>query len=194
MLISPLTIAGSWRIDTVSHGDSRGEFVEWFKAPALKEATGYDFSLAQANLSRSSRGSLRGIHFAELSPGQAKYVMCPVGKILDYIVDIRVGSPSFGQWESVEVSAEERNAVFLEEGLGHAFLALEDNTVVSYLVTDVFRPTREHGINPLDDSLGLTFPLDSSLLELSEKDAGAPSLIEAMGLGLLPQWAGREET
>jgi dTDP-4-dehydrorhamnose 3,5-epimerase len=190
VLISPLKIAGSWQIDTTVFGDARGEFVEWFKAPVLAEMTGYDFSLAQANLSRSSRGSLRGVHFADVPPGQAKYITCPFGTILDFIVDIRVGSPTFGQWEALEVSAQKRNAVFLEEGLGHAFLALEDDTVVTYLVTDVFKPEREHGINPLDADLGLEFPFSVSELELSEKDTQAPGLSEAAAQGLLPLWAG----
>jgi dTDP-4-dehydrorhamnose 3,5-epimerase len=190
VLISPLKIAGSWQIDTPVFGDARGEFVEWFKAPVLAEMTGYDFSLAQANLSRSSRGSLRGVHFADVPPGQAKYITCPFGTILDFIVDIRVGSPTFGQWEALEVSAQKRNAVFLEEGLGHAFLALEDDTVVTYLVTDVFKPEREHGINPLDADLGLEFPFSVSELELSEKDTQAPGLSEAAAQGLLPLWAG----
>ena len=190
MLISPLKIAGSWQIDTTVFGDARGEFVEWFKAPVLAETTGYNFSLAQANLSRSSRGSLRGVHFADVPPGQAKYITCPFGTILDFIVDIRVGSPTFGQWEALEVSAQKRNAVFLEEGLGHAFLALEDDTVVTYLVTDVFKPEREHGINPLDADLGLEFPFSVAELELSEKDTQAPGLSEAAAQGLLPRWAG----
>ena len=190
MLISPLAIAGACEISTTVHGDSRGEFVEWFKAPALREATGRDFSLAQANLSVSSKGSLRGIHFADVPPGQAKYITCPVGRILDFIVDIRVGSPTFGQWVSVELSGANRNAVFLSEGLGHAFLALEDNTVVTYLVTDVYAPEREHEINPLDATLGLDFPMPQSELELSAKDAAAPGLLEAQELGLLPTWSG----
>jgi dTDP-4-dehydrorhamnose 3,5-epimerase len=114
-----------------------------------------------------------------------------VGRILDFIVDIRVGSPTFGQWVSVELSGANRNAVFLSEGLGHAFLALEDNTVVTYLVTDVYAPEREHEINPLDATLGLKFPMPQSELELSAKDAAAPGLLEAQELGRLPTWSGQ---
>lgn len=191
MPISPLRIPGSWSVENTVHGDHRGEFVEWFKAPAFEEATGRTFGLAQANMSRSTRGTLRGVHFADVPPGQAKYITCVVGRILDFIVDIRVGSPTFGQWESVELTAQSRNAVFLEEGLGHAFLALDDDTVVTYLVTDVFRPDREHGVNPLDPGLGLVFPMDHSELELSKKDQDAPSLLEAKDLGLLPVWSGK---
>jgi len=190
--MSPLAIAGSWNIENRVHGDHRGEFVEWFKAPALKEATGRSFSLAQANMSRSTRGTLRGVHFADVPPGQAKYITCVVGAILDFVVDIRVGSPTFGHWQSVELNSRSRNAVFLEEGLGHAFLALEDDTVVTYLVTDVYRPDREHGINPLDPKLGLEFPLAHNELELSEKDREAPGLHEAKESGLLPVWSSQE--
>lgn len=176
-------------MDTTVHRDERGEFVEWFKAPALAEATGYSFSLAQANLSRSTKGTVRGIHFADIPPGQAKYVTCVQGSIIDYIVDIRVGSPTFGQWDSAELSASSRNAVFLEEGLGHAFCALEENTTVAYLVTDLYRPDKEHGINPLDNALDIAFPFPASELSLSSKDTEAPSLAEAYAKGLLPIWS-----
>ncbi len=190
MLISPLPIAGAFEITTTVHGDSRGEFVEWFRAGALKEHSGHDFTLAQANLSQSARGALRGIHFADVPPGQAKYITCPYGSILDFIIDIRVGSPTFGKWVAVELSGDNRNAVFIAEGLGHAFLSLEDNTVVTYLVSDIYRPEREHGVNPLDSDIGLEFPIPTSELQLSEKDQAAPGLFEAQKMGLLPIWSG----
>jgi len=193
VLISALSIPGAWRVDTMVHGDERGEFVEWFKGSALAEATGYSFDLAQANLSRSAKGTVRGIHFADVPPGQAKYVTCVRGAIIDYIVDIRVGSPTYGQWDSVEVTASSRNAVFLEEGLGHAFCALEDDTTVAYLVSDIYRPDKEHGINPLDVSLGISFPFPPNELSLSSKDTQAPSLAEAEAAGLLPLWSNKED-
>jgi dTDP-4-dehydrorhamnose 3,5-epimerase len=190
VLISPLAIAGAFEIATTVHGDSRGEFVEWFRAEEFKHLYGHDFSLAQANLSRSAKGALRGIHFADVPPGQAKCITCPYGRMLDFIIDIRVGSPTFGQWASVELSGENRNAVFIAEGLGHAFLSLEDNTVVTYLVSDVYRPEREHGVNPLDSDIGLEFPIPSTELQLSEKDQIAPGLFQAQEMGLLPIWSG----
>ena len=143
-------------------------------------------------MSRSSKGTLRGIHFADVPIGQAKYITCVVGSIIDFVVDIRVGSPTFGTWDVLELSGSKRNAVFLEEGLGHAFLALEDDTVVTYLVTDVYRPDKEHGINPLDPAIGLSFPFPVAELELSAKDQVAPSLQEAQEDGLLPLWSGQE--
>jgi dTDP-4-dehydrorhamnose 3,5-epimerase len=192
VLMTPLTIPGSWSVENTLHGDHRGDFVEWFKAPQFEATTGRSFALAQANMSRSSKGTLRGIHFADVPIGQAKYITCVVGSIIDFVVDIRVGSPTFGSWDALELSGSKRNAVFLEEGLGHAFLALEDDTVVTYLVTDVYRPDKEHGINPLDPAIGLSFPFPVAELELSAKDQVAPSLQEAQEDGLLPLWSGQE--
>jgi len=193
MLMTPLTIPGSWSVENTLHGDDRGDFVEWFKAPQFETITGRSFVVAQANMSRSARGTLRGIHFADVPIGQAKYITCVVGSIVDFVIDIRVGSPTFGMWDTVELGRGQRNAVFIEEGLGHAFLALEDDTVVTYLVTDVYRPDKEHGINPLDPSIGLTFPLPNTGLKLSAKDREAPTLKEAKTAGLLPLWSGQRD-
>ena len=188
MDIRPLTVPGSFVLTPKIQRDNRGEFVEWFRADLLKKATGLDFSVAQANLSVSAKGTLRGIHFADVPPGQAKYVMCSSGSIEDYVVDIRVGSPTFGAWDRATISASERNAIVLDVGLGHAFLALEDNTTVTYLVTDHYTPHAEHAINPLDADLGLTFSLPEGELLLSEKDTVAPGFLAAKATGLLPTW------
>ncbi len=191
MEITPLSIAGAFAITNAVHGDERGEFVEWFRADRLKNATGVDFSTIQANLSVSQKGTLRGIHFADVPPGQAKYVMCPTGAIQDYVVDIRVGSPTFGTWEAVTITAKDRNAILLDVGLGHAFVALEERTTVAYLVTDHFKPQSEHAINPLDSTLGLEFPFSGDQLLVSAKDQDAPCLADALSSGMLPKWAGR---
>jgi dTDP-4-dehydrorhamnose 3,5-epimerase len=189
--ITPLSIAGSFVINNAVHGDERGEFVEWFRADHVLEHTGLSFSTIQANLSVSQKGTLRGVHFADVPPGQAKYVMCATGAIQDYVVDIRVGSPTFGQWEATTISAEKRNAILLDVGLGHAFLALEEGTTVTYLVTDHYKPQSEHAINPMDEELGLEFPLSVSELLVSEKDREAPSFAFAHSSGMLPRWQGR---
>ena len=190
MDISPLGIQGAFSISNKKHADSRGEFVEWFRADLVEQQTGLVFRTIQANLSVSAKGSLRGIHYADVPPGQAKYVTCVSGAIRDYVVDIRVGSPSFGKWEAVAVSAKDRNAVLLDVGLGHAFVALEPNTTVAYLVTDHFKPGSEHAINPRDPEIGLDFPLLYPELLVSPKDEAAPSLQEALRAGSLPQWRG----
>jgi len=189
--ITPLSISGAFAIRNTIHGDERGEFVEWFRADHIKNQTGLDFSPIQANLSVSQKGTLRGIHFADVPPGQAKYVMCPTGAIRDYVVDIRVGSPTFGSWEALTLTAKDRNAILLDVGLGHAFVALEEGTTVTYLVTDHYKPQAERAINPQDFDLGLEFPFKGQGLLVSAKDRDAPSLQDALSSDMLPTWAGK---
>ena len=131
MQIRELAVPDSYVLDLVPHGDSRGRFTEWYRADILAGATGFGLTLAQANHSVSARGVLRGVHFALVPPGQAKYVYCPAGKVLDVIVDIRVGSPTFGVHDSVVLDSDEPRAVYLAEGLGHAFLSLADDSSVT---------------------------------------------------------------
>ena len=188
MKVEPLRIEGSWSFTPAIHGDDRGVFLESFRFEALEEAIGHRFELAQANSSVSKRGVLRGIHFADVPPGQAKYVMCATGAVLDYIIDIRVGSPTFGQWEAVQLDDADRRAVYLAEGLGHAFIALTDEATVTYFVSSVYSPTAEHGINPLDPDVALEFPDEAGEPLLSPKDVAAPGLFEARDSGLLPDY------
>ncbi|MFW2236797.1 dTDP-4-dehydrorhamnose 3,5-epimerase family protein [Rhodococcus opacus] len=188
-----LEVAGSWEITPKQFGDDRGVFLEWFKDPAFVEAVGHSLNLAQANCSVSAAGVLRGIHFADVPPGQAKYVTCIRGAVLDVVVDIRVGSPTFGSWDSVLLDDIDRRAIYLSEGLGHAFLSLEDDSAVVYLCSAGYAPGREHGINPLDLEVGIDWPATSRSgepldLVLSEKDNAAPSLTEAEASGLLPRY------
>ncbi|GLF93294.1 dTDP-4-dehydrorhamnose 3,5-epimerase [Streptomyces yaizuensis] len=165
--------------------DRRGRFHEWFKADRFRELTGHPLRLEQANCSRSGRGTLRGIHCAAVPPGQAKYVTCVSGAVLDVVVDIRLGSPTFGTWEAVRLDDREHRAVYLSEGLGHAFMALEEGSVVVYLCSEGYAPQREFGIHPLDPELAIAWP-DGLTPELSDKDASAPTLAEAGSRGLLP--------
>lgn len=189
----PLDIDGAWEFTPTQHGDARGVFAETFKADLVSEVIGHRFVLAQVNLSVSAAGVLRGVHFADMPPGQAKYVSCPHGAILDVIVDIRVGSPTFGATETVLLDDVDRRSVYLAEGLGHAFCSLADGSTVTYLCSTGYNPTGEHGINPLDAELGIDWPTtarDGSALsyELSEKDAAAPSLAQARDSGMLPSY------
>ena len=141
-------------------GDERGAFLEWFKDPVFTEAVGHRLDLVQANASVSAKGVLRGIHFADVPPGQAKYVTCVKGSVLDVIVDIRVGSPTFGQWTSVLLDDRDRRAVYLSEGLGHGFCSLEDGSTVVYLCSEGYNPSGEHEVHPLDPAIGIEWPLD----------------------------------
>jgi dTDP-4-dehydrorhamnose 3,5-epimerase len=187
--IRELNIPDSYEITPKQFGDDRGVFLEWYRFDKLEETIGHSLNLRQANTSVSKRGVVRGIHFADVPVGQAKYVTATHGAVLDYVIDIRVGSPTFGQWDSVLLDDTDRRAIYLAEGLGHCFVALTDNATVSYLVTDVFNPTREHGINPLDTDVALVFPPEAGEPLLSPKDTDAPGLAEAAASGSLPTWA-----
>ena len=136
----------------------------------------------------SAAGVLRGLHFAQLPPSQAKYVTCLHGAVFDVVVDIRVGSPTFGQWDAVVLDDRDRRSVYLSEGLGHAFLALQDDSTVTYLCSAGYNPGREHTINPLDPAIGIAWPAVDNLV-LSDRDAQASTLEQVQAQGLLPTWA-----
>lgn len=183
-----LSIEGAWVFTPVLKTDDRGVFLESFKQSVFVEATGRPFSLKQMNVSVSRLGTVRGVHFADVPPGQAKYVQCFHGRILDIVVDLRVGSPTFGQWEAIELDAESRQSAFISEGLGHAFCALTESATIGYLCSEPYAPSREHGINPFDKDLSLPWPKDLDL-HLSPKDTSAPSLLESMANGMLPAFS-----
>ena len=183
-----LSIAGVWAFTPILRSDDRGVFLESFKESTFVEAVGRPFDLKQMNISVSRAGTVRGIHFADVPPGQAKYVQCFEGRILDVVVDIRVGSPTFGQWDAVELDDQTRQGLFIGEGLGHAFCALTDSVTVGYLCSEPYAPTREHGIHPLDPALALPWP-DGAESVLSPKDAAAPTLEQAAAAGMLPSYA-----
>jgi dTDP-4-dehydrorhamnose 3,5-epimerase len=185
--VTELAIADAFAIHPRQFQDERGVFLEWYRHEAVTEAVGHPLTLAQANCSVSRRGSVRGVHYADVPPGQAKYVTCARGAVLDVVVDIRVGSPTFGQWDTVRLDDQEHAAVYVAEGLGHAFVALTDDATVMYLCSSVYNPTAEHGLNPLDPELGIVWPTDCELV-VSEKDTAAPSLAEALAAGALPKY------
>lgn len=187
MKVRELTIPDAYEISTDVFGDDRGLFVNPFRGDVLADAIGHPMQVVQTNHSASRRGAVRGVHFALLPPGQAKYVYVPRGAVLDIVVDIRVGSPTFGRHEAVRLDDRDFRAVYLSEGLGHCAVALEEDTVLSYLCSTPYVPAREKGINPLDPALGLPIPADLTPL-LSEKDTAAPTLAEAAELGLLPSY------
>lgn len=186
MKITPLGIEGAWVAESPIWSDDRGFFREWFKSADIKEATRRRFAIEQANISHSSKGTLRGIHYSIAPRGQAKWITCVSGAIKDVIVDIRPDSPTFGQWIDVDLRGDSGSAVFISEGLGHAFIALEDNTVVAYLVSTPFSPTHEFEINPLDEKIAINWGMQNSDLKISDKDKKAPTLHERLTEGKLP--------
>jgi dTDP-4-dehydrorhamnose 3,5-epimerase len=187
MKVTPLKIDGSWIIELNKFEDGRGFFYESFREEIAIKYFGREFTIKQSNTSVSKKGSVRGIHYALVPPSQAKYVQCQKGSIIDYVIDIRVGSPTFSQFVEVELSAANPQAIFIEEGLAHAFVALEDETVVTYFVSENYNPEREKGINPFDLDLNIKWP--DINLELSDKDKLAISLKEAQVQNLLPTFA-----
>lgn len=186
MTFRELSVSGAWEVTPRVHPDSRGRFFEWFTDREFTEMTGHALDLRQANVSVSAAGVLRGLHFAQLPPSQAKYVTCLSGSVFDVVVDIRVGSPTFGQWDSVSLDAESHRSIYISEGLAHGFVALDDGSTVAYLCSAGYSPDREHTIDPLDPEIGIDWPTAEP--NLSERDAAAPSLDEARAAGLLPSW------
>jgi dTDP-4-dehydrorhamnose 3,5-epimerase len=184
MQVTQMAIEGAWVFEPKVYGDARGAFCEWFKAEAFEAEVGHPLRIAQSNMSTSRAGTLRGVHFADVPPGQAKYVTCPVGTIIDVAVDLRVGSPTYGQWDGVRLEGGTGRSIFLSEGLGHAFLALTDDTVVTYLCSTPYNPTGEHGVDPLDPALDIDWAqwLPEVELLLSDKDRAAPSIADARHL------------
>jgi dTDP-4-dehydrorhamnose 3,5-epimerase len=192
MDVRELDIPGAWEITPAVRGDSRGLFFEWLTDREFSAFAGHRLDVRQANCSVSSAGVLRGLHFAQLPPSQAKYVTCLSGSVFDVVVDIRLGSPTFGRWASVLLDDSDRRTIYISEGLAHGFLALQDNSTVMYLCSSEYNPQREHTICATDPALAIDWPLvDGARASLSERDAAAPSLDEVRAAGLLPTW---EET
>lgn len=187
MNLIPLGIEGAWLAEFQVWSDERGFFREWFKSEAVEDATGRDFHVEQANISHSSAGTLRGIHYSVAPQGQAKWITCVSGSIQDVIVDIRPKSKTFGQWIDVALRGDSGQAVLISEGLGHGFLALEDNTTVSYLLSTPFSPVDEFEIYPLDEKIGINWGMDLCELKISDKDKRAPTLAERLAEEKLPK-------
>jgi dTDP-4-dehydrorhamnose 3,5-epimerase len=192
MEVRELKVPGAWEITPKLHGDSRGMFFEWLTDQGFNAFAGHRLDVRQANCSVSAAGVLRGLHFSQVPPSQAKYVTCVRGSVFDVVVDIRVGSPTFGQWDATLLDDADRRTIYISEGLGHGFLALQDNSTVMYLCSTEYNPQREHTIRATDPALAIDWPLvDGAAPSLSDRDAAAPSLDEVHASGLLPTW---EET
>jgi 5-epimerase len=183
-----LAVPGVFEFTPQVFPDNRGRFVAPFQQSVFFAATGHRLRLAQSNHSVSRRGVIRGVHFADVPPGQAKYVYCVRGSLLDVAIDVRRGSPTFGRWCSVLLDTETCRCVYLAEGIGHAFIALADDTVMSYLCSTGYDPSAEHTVNPLDPALDLPWPPDLEPI-LADKDRTAPTLAEAAAADLLPHWS-----
>jgi dTDP-4-dehydrorhamnose 3,5-epimerase len=188
MKATELSISGVWEFLPQRFDDDRGSFHVWYDVAVFADALGFELSVKQTNNSVSRRGVVRGLHWADVPPGQAKYVYCPRGALLDIIVDLRVGSRTFGQHEIVRLDSVEYRALYIAEGLGHGFLALEDDTVMSYLCSERYAPAREHIVNVYDEDLALPLPADVTPVR-SDRDAAGLGLAELQAAGRLPDLA-----
>lgn len=179
-------IDGAWTIELSRFADERGWFQEWFKLSRFSDEIGVDFNPVQANISKSRAGTIRGIHYSIAPEGQGKLVTVMAGAINDYIIDIRVGSPTYGQWRCVQLDDSSPRAVLLDPHLGHAFQALSNNTVVSYLVSQEYNPAMELGLTPTCDEIAISWSIEFPAL-ISEKDQQSPGLSLQRNRGLLPK-------
>nr|AZO92751.1 Rif-Orf8 [Micromonospora okii] len=187
MTVRPLTISGAYLVSSRSFPDERGDFFEVYREDVLTEVLGYRPRMAQTNYSTSRRNVLRGVHGAAVPPGLAKLVMCLRGSMLDFVVDVRTGSPTFGQWDMIVLDGRDASSVYVEEGLGHAFLALDDDTCVQYQLSGLYEPRDVVTVHPLDPEIGLPLAFAGTPI-LSDRDAAAPTLREAAERGLLPSY------
>jgi dTDP-4-dehydrorhamnose 3,5-epimerase len=156
------------------HGDERGFLVETFRAETWNEL-GIEAEFVQHNASRSSRGTLRGIHF-QTSPGQAKLVRCSRGEIFDVAVDLRRGSATFGRWEGYVLDDRDHRQLYVPVGFGHGFAVLSEQADVSYQLSSLYDPATESGIAWDDPTVGVEWPVDEPLL--SDRDRAAPKLAD----------------
>lgn len=186
MELRRLEIEGAWIASSPVWKDERGNFREWFKYADILSATGINFDVAQANISSSAFGVVRGVHYSLNDGGQSKWVTCVSGKSMDVIVDIRPKSATYGKYVTVDLAADDGRAVLIGADLGHGFISLEQGTVMSYLLSSPYSPESEYGINPMDPAIGISWGIKGDEILLSPKDKLAPSLAQRAIEGMLP--------
>jgi dTDP-4-dehydrorhamnose 3,5-epimerase len=188
MELTPLSIDGVWLAESPTFNDDRGHFREWFKYADISSKTGINFKAMQANMSKSRKNVIRGIHFSLAPEGQDKWVTCIEGSITDVVVDIRVNSPTFGKYLMIELDGRKGNSLIITSGLGHAFLSRTDSALVAYLMSSSYSSENEYQINPFDPDLGILWDIDADDAILSGKDKSAPTLNELLMSRNLPSW------
>jgi 5-epimerase len=186
--VRALAVPGAFAFTPAVFPDERGAFVSPYLGSLFTETLGHPlFPVRQTSYSVSRRGVLRGLHYTATPPGSAKLVCCPHGRALDLVVDLRVGSPRFGCWDSVVLDDRSFTAVYLPVGVGHAFVALRDDTVMAYLLSQEYVPANELAVSAVDPALRLPIPEDIDPV-MSERDRAAPTLDEARTAGRLPDF------
>ncbi|MCX4591824.1 dTDP-4-dehydrorhamnose 3,5-epimerase family protein [Streptomyces sp. NBC_01549] len=187
MQVRKLGIEGAFEFTPPVFNDRRGRFAAPYQGTAFSEHLGKPlFQVEQVSHNLSARGTLRGIHYTATPPGMAKYVYCPYGQVQDFLVDLRVGSPTFGKWATTLLDADSCRALYIPVGVGHAFLSMADDSMVVYLMSQGYVAENELALNPLDPAIGLPITADIDIVQ-SDRDADAPTLAEARDSGLLPE-------
>ncbi|GAA3990668.1 dTDP-4-keto-6-deoxy-D-glucose epimerase [Thermobifida alba] len=183
-----LSVRGAFEFVPEVFEDPRGIFVSPFQESAFESALGHRlFPVAQTNHSRSRAGVVRGAHFTVTPPGTAKYVYCARGSAVDIVIDIRVNSPTFGAWDTAVLDPVGMRAMYLPVGVAHAFVALEDNTVMSYMLSGEYVRENELALSVFDPEIGVVLPRLCDPV-LSERDRDAPGLTQLQESGLLPDY------
>ena len=189
MTLQELSISGAYVVTHKVFPDERGLFREWFKADEI-ESIDETFTVEQANYSKSKQFVIRGIHYSVAPQGQAKLVTCASGQIVDVLVDLRVGSPSYLKIEYVELSEDSGKVVFVPSGVGHGFVVVSESAAVVYLTSSGYAPDYEKAINPTDPELGIIWPIPlGELGVISKADTEAPTLAQAKESGILPTFS-----
>jgi dTDP-4-dehydrorhamnose 3,5-epimerase len=179
MKFTRTTITDVIIIEPEVHGDGRGYFIETYRQDKLEAFVGHKINFVQDNESKSSRGVLRGLHYQLAPAAQSKLVRVIQGKVLDVAVDVRDGSPTFGQYVAVELSEKNKRQLFVPRGFAHGFLVLEDDTIFAYKVDNFYSPENDRGIAFNDPAININWEIDISELMLSEKDTKQPLLVDA---------------
>jgi dTDP-4-dehydrorhamnose 3,5-epimerase len=188
MKIRELGINGCFLIEHDVFLDERGLFREWFKASVL-EKLGIDFKIAQANFSVSAVGVIRGLHYSLSPDGQGKLVTCVQGGITDYLVDIRVGSPTYLEKIGIELDSNSGHSVLIASGVAHGFSVPKEMSAICYLTSSEFSPEYEKGINPFDEDLNVDWALPIEVQSItSESDSESASFKKALMSGDLPKY------
>jgi epimerase EvaD len=184
-----LDVAGAFEFTSTVYSDDRGAFLSPYQESVFANAVGYPlFPVAQASYSISRRNVVRGVHYTATPPGVAKYVYCSHGSALDVVVDVRVGSPTFGRWHAVLLDRKDFRAVYFPVGVAHMFVALEDDTVMSYLLSREYVRDNELALTPFDPELELPIPEGVEPI-LSDRDRIAVTMADARAAGLLPEYS-----
>lgn len=182
-----MAVRDAYRICPRIHADERGAFFESFRADELTRITGHRFQPVQTNFSVNHKNTLRGMHGVSLPPGQAKYVTCVRGAVMDVVLDVRVGSPTFGRYDINLLEPGTGMAVFIPDGMAHGFVSLADDSCVSYVFDTPYIPGTPFEIHPFDPDLALPWDLAEPPI-VAAKDLTAPSLAEAAARGILPRY------